>query len=105
MLHICTEFEQLNGLIVPLTEDYVQNIAIHVCKMRHRDVICCEDAEMMHDGSHPNITIIYIPPELEPGVRIIISQLRANFRTKKQIMMMSSFLLVLGLELHFHSNS
>ena len=84
MLHICTEFEQLNGLIVPLTEDYVQNIAIHVCKMRHRDVICCKYAELMHDGTHPNITIIYIPPTLEPGARIIISQLKAHFPNKKE---------------------
>ena len=33
---------------------------------------------MMHDGSHPNITIIYIPPELKAGAQIIIDQLRAN---------------------------
>ena len=79
MIHICTHFGQLSGLIEPLTEHYVQQIAIHVGKMQHRDVLCCEYAEMMHDGSHPNITIIYIPPELEAGARIRISQLRAYF--------------------------
>ena len=77
MLHICTEFEQLNGLIVPVTQDYLENIAIHVCNLTHLDFICCNYA-MIHDGSHPNITIIYISPELRAGAQIIIDQLRAN---------------------------
>ena len=77
MIHICTLFEQLNGLIVPVTQDYLENIAIHVCKLTHRDIICCNYAEMMHDGSHPNITIIYISPELKADAQII-GQLRAN---------------------------
>ena len=79
MIHICEEFQQLNGLITPLTQDYMRQIAIHFCKLRHRDVICCSFAEMMHDGTHPRITIVYIPPNLEAGARIIINQLREHF--------------------------
>ena len=51
--------------------------------MQHRDIISYEYAEMMHNGSHPNITIIYIPPELETGTKIIINQLRAHFPKQK----------------------
>ena len=84
MLHICTEFEQLNGLIVPITQDYLENIPIHVCQLTHRDVLCCNYAEMMHDGSHPNITMIYIPPELKSGAQVIIDQLRANIPNQEE---------------------
>ena len=34
---------------------------------------------MIHDGTHPHITIVYIPPNLEAGARIIINQLREHF--------------------------
>ena len=78
MLYICTEFEQLNVLIVPITQDYLENIPIHVCQLTHRDVLCCNYAEMMHDGSHPNITMIYIPRKLKSGAQVIIDQLQAN---------------------------
>merc|ERR1711895_200760 len=76
MLYICTEIQQLNGLIVPITQDYLEDIPIHICQLTHRDQICCQDAEMMHDGSHPNVTMIYIPPELRAGAQVIIDQLR-----------------------------
>ena len=78
MLYICLEFQQLNGLIVPITQDYMENIPIHVCQLTHRDIHCCNYAELMHDGSHPNITMIYIPPELKAGAQVIIDQLQAN---------------------------
>ena len=83
MLYICTQFQQLNGLIVPITQDYLENIPIHICQLTHRDQICCQDAEMMHDGSHPNVTMIYIPPELRAGAQVIIDQLRANIHNQE----------------------
>ena len=82
MLYICLEFQQLNGLIVPITQDYMENIAIHVCNLTHRDIQCCNYAELMHDGSHPNISMIYIPPELRAGAQVIIDQLRANIQNQ-----------------------
>ena len=84
MLYICTEFEQLNGLIIPVTQDYLEHIPIHVCKLTHRDVLCSNYAELMHDGLHPNITMIYISPELKAGAQIIISQLRANIPNQEE---------------------
>ena len=83
MIHICEHFEQLNNLIEPLSDDYVDQIAIHVCKIEHRDIICCECAEIMHNGSNPCVTIIYIPSELETGTRIIINQLQAHFPNQR----------------------
>ena len=82
MLYICLEFQQLYGLIVPLTEDYREHIPIHFCKLKHRDNQCCENAELMHDGTHPNITMIYIPQELRGSAQIIIDQLRANIHNQ-----------------------
>ena len=79
MIHICEEFQQLNGLITPLTEDYNRQIGIHFCRLRHRDVLCCSSAELMHDGTHPHITIVYIRQNLEVGARVIIKQLREHF--------------------------
>ena len=84
MPFICQEFEQLNGLILPLTQDYRQNKGIHIRQLRHRDIGCCEYAELMHNGNHPSITIIYILPELEAGARVIISQLRAHFPNQEE---------------------
>ena len=78
MMYMCIEFKQLFGLIVPLTKDYNENIPIHFCKLTHRHIQCCDNAELMHNGTHPNITIIYIPEELKQGAQIIINQLRAN---------------------------
>ena len=75
MIHICEHFEQLNNLIEPLSDDYVQKIAIYVCKIEHLVIICCKYAEIMHDSSNTNVTIIYIPSELETRTRIIINQL------------------------------
>ena len=65
MLHIIKEFNQLQNLIIPLSDDYAQNIGIHICKINHRDVICCENAELLHNGTSPSITIVYIPSNLE----------------------------------------
>ena len=78
-IYIVEEFEQLNGLILPLTQDYMKQIKIHFCKLSHRDVICSSYAEMMHDGTHPYVTIVYIPANLEAGARVIINQLREHF--------------------------
>ena len=82
MIHICEEFQQLNGLIQPLTEDYNSQIGIHFCRLRHRDVLCCSSAELMHDGRHPHITIVYIRQNLEVGARVILKQLREHFPNK-----------------------
>ena len=79
MLHIIEHFDQLHNLIVPLSDDYAQDIAIHICKINHRDVICCEYAELLHDGTSPSVTIVYIPSTLENGARIIIQQVRDHF--------------------------
>ena len=79
MAHVCTEQEDLTGMLATLTAYYMQNIAIHFCKIRHRDVNCCAYAEMMRRGSHPLIKVVYIAPELEAAARIIIREINANF--------------------------
>ena len=79
MLHIIEEFNQLQNLIIPLSDDYAQDIGIHICDINHRDILCCQNAESLHDGTSPAITIVYIPRTLEQGARIIIKKIREHF--------------------------
>ena len=84
MIHMCTAFNQLKGLIKPLSDAYLQNIAIHVCQIRHKNVLCTPTArETMHDGKNPNVIIIYIPPDLKQGAQIIINQAK-NYLPSQQ---------------------
>ena len=87
MIYICKHFNQLKGLIKPLSEAYIQNIAIHVCKLRHRNVMCTETAtETMHNGTNPNVTIIYIPTDLKHGAQIIINQAKDHLPSPEENM-------------------
>ena len=79
MAHMCTQQEELTGLVATLTAYYMQNIAFHFCKMHHVDVNCCAHAEMIRNGSHPQIKVVYITPELEAAARIIIREMIAQF--------------------------
>ena len=75
MIHICTRFNQLKGLIKPLSDAYLQNIPIHVCQLRDKRVLCTPNArETMYDGTNKNVLIIYISPDLKQGAQIIINQ-------------------------------
>ena len=79
MLHIIQHFHELESLIIPLSNDYAQDIGVHFCKTKHRDILCCENAEAMHDGSSPGVTVVYIPANLLKGARIITKHLRQYF--------------------------
>ena len=77
-VYIIDSFNQVNDLMVLLTQDYLQEIKIHVCKMRHRDVYCSQYSQMMHDGQHPLISIVYVADQLEWSVRFVINQMIDN---------------------------
>ena len=70
-VYIVEEFHQLHEIIKDLTEDYMKQKKVHVCKLQHRDRNCCDSSEMMHDGTHLSISIVYITPDLERGARVI----------------------------------
>ena len=78
-VYIVEEFHQLHEIIKDLTEDYMKQIKVHVCKLQHRDRNCCDSSEMMHDGTHDSISIVYIAPDLERGARVIVQQLMDHF--------------------------
>ena len=78
MLYICTTYDHLNAIIIPVTQDYLECVPIHVCKLIHRDEVCSNSAELLHDGLYPNVSMIYIPLELQRGAEILISQLKQN---------------------------
>ena len=78
-VYIVQDIHQLNEIILDLTQDHMQQIKIHVCKLRHRDTNCCDFSQMMHDGQHPFVSIAYIAEHLEHGARVIVQQLMHHF--------------------------
>ena len=78
-VYIVEEFHQLHEIIKDLTEDYMKQNKIHVCKLQHRDRTCCAFSEMMHDGTHPLVSIVYISQDLQRGARVIVQELMDHF--------------------------
>ena len=78
-VYICEDYQQLNALVEPLTIDHNEQIRIHFCNINHRDVYCCDEAQMLHDGTHPTIAIVYISNNLLQGAKVIINQLLEHF--------------------------
>ena len=79
MAHVCTTHKDITGMVPILTAYYMENIAFHFCKLRHRDVHCSAFADMMHSGSHPLIKVVYIAPDLQAAARVIIREMNAIF--------------------------
>ena len=77
-VYIYDSYNQFNELMVLLTQDYLQEIKIHVCKMRHRDVYCSQYSQMMHDGQHPFVSVVYMADHLVNSVRLVINQMIDN---------------------------
>ena len=78
-VYIVEEVHQLHQIIQNLTEDYMNQLKLHVCKLSHRDENCSKYSEMMHDGTSPSISIVYIAPGLQRGARVIVKQLMDHF--------------------------
>ena len=78
-VYIVEEFHQLHAIIKDLTEDYMKQNKIHVCKLQHRDRTCCSFSEMMHDGTHPLVSIVYISQDLQRGAQVIVQELMNHF--------------------------
>ena len=78
-VYIVEEFHQLHAIIKDLTEDYMKQNKIHVCKLQHRDRTCCAFSEMMHDGTHPLVSIVYISQDLQRGAQVIVKELMDHF--------------------------
>ena len=66
---------QLDDLHPTLTQLYIDNAMINVCKLHHGEENCSEHSNMVHSGQHPNMTIIFINAFLEANIRIMINQL------------------------------
>ena len=77
-VYIVEEFHQLHAIIKDLTEDYMKQNKIHVCKLQHRDRTCAF-SEMMHDGTHPLVSIVYISQDLQRGAQVIVQELMNHF--------------------------
>ena len=71
--------EDITSLVPRLTKLYMENIAVHFCQIRHRDVLCTDGADMLHTGKHPLIKVVYIAPDLQAAAKVIIQQLKDIF--------------------------
>ena len=78
-VYVIENIHQLNASIENIIQDHVQDIRVHVCKLRHRDTYCSDFAQMLHDGQHQFVSVFYIAAHLEDGVRIIVNQLMEYF--------------------------
>merc|ERR1712121_43230 len=76
MLHLIHHENQLQSLIVPLSDDFHMNIGIHFCALEHREINCCGFSETMHNGTCPGITMIYLNRNCLRGAEIIAEDLR-----------------------------
>ena len=87
MIRIYTIFNQLTGIIQPLSDAYLENIPIHVCKLAHKDVVCCSMAPYtMHDPTNKDIFMVYITPTLRQGANVIINQATNILLSKEHTM-------------------
>ena len=78
-VYIVEHFHQLNAIIKDLTQDFMRQIKVHVCKLRHRDVMCSSFAQMMHDGTNAMLSLVYISHDLQRGAEIIVKELMHHF--------------------------
>ena len=78
-VYIVEQFHQLHAIIKDLTEDFMRQNKLHVCKLRHRDVTCSSFAEMMHDGTNSMLSIVYISQDLQRGAQVIVKELMNHF--------------------------
>merc|ERR1712121_396121 len=85
MLHIIQHENELESLIIPLSNDFYQNLGIHFCTMEHREIDCCGFAETMHNGTTLGITMIYINRNCLRGAEIIARDLRKHFPSGRRI--------------------
>ena len=69
---------QFVDIMTSLTQDYYDGIKIHVCKMDHRDVDCTEFSQILHDGQHPNISIVYVTDLLAWSTQMLIDEMMDN---------------------------
>ena len=78
-VYIVEYFHQLHAIIKDLTEDFMRQNKLHVCKLRHRDVTCSSFAQMLHDGTNSMLSIVYISHDLQRGAEIIVKELMNHF--------------------------
>ena len=71
--------QQLTATMKQLIDDFFRERIIHVCKLRHRDTMCCSSAAQLHDGAWDFISCLYIAPTLRMGVRQILRNIMHYF--------------------------
>ena len=71
--------QQLTETMKYLIEDFMSERKIHVCKLRHRDTMCCSSASQLHDGAWEFISCLYISHNVRMGVRQIIRNILHYF--------------------------
>ena len=78
-VYILEHSHQLTETMKNLTQDFISERKIHVCKIRHRDVLCSSSAQMLHDGAWDIVSVLYISHDLRRGVKKIVRDLLHYF--------------------------
>ena len=78
-VYIVEHYHQLNATIKHLTHDFMNELKFHVCRLRHRDVTCCDSAHLLHDGNISIVSVLYVPHDLQRGAEIIANNLLDYF--------------------------
>ena len=78
-VYILQHSQQLPETMKNLIEDVFSHRIIHVCKLRHRDTMCCSSAAQLHDGAWEFISCLYISQNVRKGVRQIIRNIMHHF--------------------------
>ena len=76
-VHIATTNNHLTFLIPTLTAEYLDDKWIHVCKLHHHN--CSENYYLWNNGQHPILSVVYVPANLEHGIRIILNNILHYF--------------------------
>ena len=76
-LTIVTEVNELNDLLPTLTTLFLNNTKVHFNKINH-SATCTHYSAMMRNNQHPSIKIIYISPNMQQAVRLVLQQLQQD---------------------------
>ena len=78
-VYILQSIYQLTDLIPLLTQDYIDNKMIHICKLHHGDINCFDYSQWLYFLG-PNLSLVYVPDYFEQSIRNVLNQLIEHFQ-------------------------
>ena len=76
---VCYTDEDINGIVPLVTQWFMDQQDLHFNGVTHFNMDCGINKQMVRNGQHPTVKVIYIAKHLRQAVKIIMQQLRINF--------------------------